>query len=145
MARSLDCFPQPGDHSFRALASSQKQQMHIQAKGHYKTEATKKAGTVSHLDNYSLQCSARRWNDTSLCPAERKILYGRFPLDVSFCSTPSGFILPSSSLLLWSTVTSHPDTEERALRWKLCYRIYKIKCSEAREILVMTILKIKWY
>lgn len=28
--------------------------MHVQAKGHYKTKANKKAGTVSHLDNCSL-------------------------------------------------------------------------------------------
>lgn len=116
--------------------------MHIQAKGHHKTEATKKAGTVSHLENYGLQCSARKWGDTSLCSAEGKTLYGKFPLGVPFCSAPSGFILPPSSLLLWSTVTSLPDTEEKALRWKLCYRINKIKCSEARDILVT--LKIKW-
>lgn len=110
LARSPDCFPQPGNHSFRVLASSQKQQMHIQAKGHYKTEATqRKAGVVSHLENYGLQCSVRKWSDTSLCPAERKTLYGRFPFGVPFCSASSRFILPPSSLLLWSTVTSHPD------------------------------------
>lgn len=138
LARSLDCFPQPEDDSFTVLASSQKQQMHIQAKRDYKTEANKKVGTVSHLGNYSSQCSARRWSDTSLCPAERKILYERFPLGAPFCSTPAGFMLPPSSLLR-STVTF--DTEERALRWQLCYRIYKIKCSKARDILVMTVLK----